>query len=171
MYIVYFQKPGVADKILGADVKKTLRFFFRKWTMSLAEFDARPAEEKNLALVKALQSDESGWMGQNLLSPEELAFYAAAFERTGFTGGINWYRNFTRNWQSTAGMREQIDVPALMIMAENDVVLRPSMADGMEALVPDLEKHLIKNCGHWTQAEQPEELNRVMTSWLKRRFG
>ena len=171
MYIVFFQKPGVADKILSADVKKTLRFFFRKWTMTIEEFDKRPAEEKNLALVKALQSDESGWMGEMLLSEEELAFYADAFERSGFTGGINWYRNFTRNWQTTPDVREQIDVPGLMVMAENDVVLRPSMADGMEALVPDLEKHLIKNCGHWTQAEQPEELNRVMISWLKRRFG
>ncbi len=171
MYIVYFQKPGEADRILGADVKKTLRFFFRKWTMTIEEFDKRPAEEKNLALVKALQSDESAWMGQNLLDPEELAFYAAAFERTGFTGGINWYRNFSRNWQTTEGVKETIDVPGLMIMAEHDIVLRPALADGMEALVPDLEKHLVKDCGHWTQAEQPEELNRVMISWLKRRFG
>jgi len=171
MYIVFFQKPGVADQILGADARKTLRFFFRKWTMTIEEFDARPAEEKNLALVKALQSDESSWMGQNLLTVEELDFYAKHFEKTGFTGGINWYRNFTRNWQTTEGVKEKIDVPALMVMAENDIVLRPSMSDGMEAIVPDLEKHLIKKCGHWTQSEQPEELNRVMTSWLKRRFG
>ena len=171
MYIVFFQKPGEADRILGADAKKTLRFFFRKWTMTIEEFDKRPASEKNLALVSALQSDESGWMGENLLDADELKFYAAAFERTGFTGGINWYRNFTRNWQTTEGVSEKIEVPCLMVMAENDIVLRPSMADGMETLVPDLEKHLIKNCGHWTQAEQPEELNRVMTSWLKRRFG
>jgi pimeloyl-ACP methyl ester carboxylesterase len=171
MYIVFFQKPGEADRILAADVRKTLRFFFRKWTMTLAEFDARPAEEKNLALVKALQSDESAWMGENLLKPDELAFYAQMFEATGFTGGINWYRNFTRNWQTTEGVREKVEVPALMVMAENDVVLRPSLCDGMEALVPDLEKHLIENCGHWTQAERPDELNRVMTSWLKRRFG
>ena len=171
MYIVFFQKPGEADRILGADAKKTLRFFFRKWTMTIEEFDKRPASEKNLALVSALQSDESGWMGENLLDADELKFYAAAFERPGFTGGINWYRNFTRNWQTTEGVSEKIEVPCLMVMAENDIVLRPSMADGMETLVPDLEKHLIKNCGHWTQAEQPEELNRVMTSWLKRRFG
>jgi pimeloyl-ACP methyl ester carboxylesterase len=41
----------------------------------------------------------------------------------------------------------------------------------MEVFVPDLEKHLIKNCGHWTQTEKPDELNRVMIDWLKRRFG
>ena len=171
MYIVYFQKPGEADRILGADVRKTLRFFFRKWTMTIEEFDKRAAEEKNLALVKALQSDESAWMGKNLLGPEELDFYAAAFERTGFTGGINWYRNFSRNWRTTEGVREIVGVPGLKIMAEHDIVLRPALADGMEALVPELEKHLTKNCGHWTQTEQPEELNQVMISWLKRRFG
>ena len=44
------------------------------------------------------------------------------------------------------------------------------MADGMERFVPDLEKVLIKDCGHWTQQEQPEETNRVMIDWLKRRF-
>ncbi|MBI1211012.1 MAG: alpha/beta fold hydrolase [Alphaproteobacteria bacterium] len=171
MYIVYFQKPGEADRILGADVRKAMRFFYRKWTMTIEEFDKRPAEEKNLALVKALQSDESTWMGENLLTPQELDFYVKMFEQSGFTGGINWYRNFTRNWQTTEGVKEKIEVPALMVMAENDVVLRPALTEGMEQLVPDLEKHLIKNCGHWTQAEQPDELNRVMTSWLKRRFG
>jgi pimeloyl-ACP methyl ester carboxylesterase len=45
------------------------------------------------------------------------------------------------------------------------------MADGMEAYVPDLEKALIKDCGHWTQQEHPDELNRIMIGWLKKRFG
>ena len=171
MYIVYFQKPGVADAALGKDVAKTLRLFYRKSGMTIEEFDKRPAEEKNLAFVRALELDEKLWPGKVLLAPEELDVYAKAFTRTGFTGGINWYRNFTRNWQTTEGIAQKVTVPCLMVMAENDIVLRPAMADGMEAFVPDLEKHLIKNCGHWTQAEQPDELNRVMISWLKRRFG
>ncbi|MFM9864810.1 MAG: alpha/beta fold hydrolase [Micropepsaceae bacterium] len=171
MYIVFFQKPGVADAILGRDVAKTLRLFYRKSGMTIAEFEKRPPEEKNLALVRALELDESLWPGKVLLSPEELDVYTKAFTRTSFTGGINWYRNFTRNWQTTEGTAQKVDVPCLMVMAENDIVLRPSMADGMETFVPDLEKHLIKNCGHWTQAEQPDELNQVMISWLKRRFG
>jgi pimeloyl-ACP methyl ester carboxylesterase len=171
MYIVFFQKPGVADAILGRDVAKTLRLFYRKSGMTIEEFDKRPPEERNLALVRALELDESLWPGTVLLTPEEFDVYLKAFTRTGFTGGINWYRNFTRNWQTTEGVAQKVDVPCLMVMAANDIVLRPSMADGMETFVPDLEKHLIKDCGHWTQAEQPAELNRVMTSWLKRRFG
>ncbi len=171
MYIVFFQKPGVADALLGRDPAKTLRLFYRKTGITLEEFDKRPAEEKNFALARAFDVDESLWPGQVLLSAEELDVYAKAFARTGFTGGINWYRNFTRNWQTTEGVTQKVNVPCLMVMAANDVVLRPALADGMEAFVPDLEKHLIRDCGHWTQAEKPDELNRVMIDWLKRRFG
>jgi pimeloyl-ACP methyl ester carboxylesterase len=171
MYIVFFQKPGPADAILAADPGKTLRFFYRKSAMTIAEFDKLPAEQRNLALVAALQSDESLWPGAQLHTPEEHAHFVKMFTRTGFTGGINWYRNFTRNWQIMENVPQRVECPALMVMAENDIVLRPSMADGMEAFVPDLEKHLIRNCGHWTQSEQPEELNRAMTGWLRRRFG
>ncbi len=171
MYIVYFQKPGVADAALAANPGKTLRLFYRRTSMTIAEFDARPAEERYLALVHALQADEGLWPGQPLHNADEHEFFLKSFTRTGFTGGINWYRNFTRNWQSMENVVQKVNCPALMVMAENDVVLRPSLADGMEAFVPDLEKHLIKGCGHWTQTEKPEELNRVMIDWLKRRFG
>jgi pimeloyl-ACP methyl ester carboxylesterase len=171
MYIVWFQKPGVADAALDADPGKVLRLFYRRTGMTIAEFDAQPAERKNLAFFQALNSDESLWPGKLLHTPEEHAYFLQAFTRTGYTGGINWYRNFTRNWQIMENVTQKVTCPSLMVMAENDIVLRPSLADGMDAYVPDLEKHLIKDCGHWTQSEKPDELNRVMVDWLKRRFG
>jgi len=171
MYIVFFQKFGVADALLDKDVARSMRFWYRKSGMTLAEFDARPAAEKNLAFLKGFQADESTWGGEVLLTPEEHAYYTKAFEKAGFTGGINWYRNFSRNWKDSEGLVEKVDVPSLMISAADDFVLRPAMADGMEQYVPDLEKHIIPNCGHWTQSEQPDALNRLMVDWLKRRFG
>ena len=57
-----------------------------------------------------------------------------------------------------------------MVMAEKDAVLPPSSADGMEAIVPDLEKVLIADCGHWTQQEQPLAVNRAILGWLDHRF-
>lgn len=171
MYIVYFQKPGVADATLAADPGKTLRFFYRKSSLTIAEFDKLPADQRNLALVSALQSDEGLWPGAQLHNAEEHEFFLKSFTRTGFTGGINWYRNFTRNWQLMENVTQTVNCPSLMVMADNDIVLRPALADGMNAFVPDLEKHLIRNCGHWTQTEQPAELNRIMVDWLKRRFG
>jgi microsomal epoxide hydrolase/non-specific protein-tyrosine kinase len=53
-----------------------------------------------------------------------------------------------------------------MICAENDPILIPASAEGMEKYVPDLTKKLIKDCGHWTQQEQPEEVNRLIIEWL-----
>ena len=64
-----------------------------------------------------------------------------------------------------------VRVPSLMIMAENDAVLPPSAADGMEKLIPDLEKHLVKGSGHWTQQEKPEEVSAKLIEWRRRRFG
>lgn len=171
MYIVHFQTPGEADLILNADPGKTLRFFFRRTGITLAQYDSRPKEHRKLSLVDAIAGgQEQVWPGQVLLSDAELGYYLSRFAKTGFTGGINWYRNWTRNWETTKDLSDNIPHPALMVMAENDIVLRPSLADGMEAFVPKVEKHLIKDCGHWTQAEKPEELNRVMIDWLRRNF-
>ncbi|HEY4986863.1 MAG TPA: alpha/beta hydrolase [Bradyrhizobium sp.] len=172
MYIVYFQKPGAADAVLAKDVGKAFRFFMRKSGMKAADYAKLPAEQRNLALVKALEADESGWGGgQQLLNAEEMKFFVDTFTRTGFTGGINWYRNFTRNWERSEGVEQKVNVPCLMIMAEDDVVLSPAMADGMEKYVPDLEKALIKDCGHWTQQEHPDQVNTILINWLNKRFG
>jgi non-specific protein-tyrosine kinase len=105
------------------------------------------------------------------LSAEEKKVFVDTFSKTGFTGGINWYRNFTRNWQRSEGLDHNVRVPSLMIMAENDAVLPPSAADGMEKLVPDLEKYLVKDSGHWTQQEKPEEVSAKLIEWRRRRIG
>ncbi|MDE2463968.1 MAG: alpha/beta hydrolase [Alphaproteobacteria bacterium] len=170
MYIVFFQKPGVADALLAKDVARTFRFFMRKSGIRAVDYAKLPKEARNLELVHALGGDESGWPGEPLLSPQDLKFFVDTYEKTGFTGGINWYRNFTRNWHLSEKLVQQIEVPALMIMAEDDVVLSPAMAEGMEHYVPDLEKVLIKACGHWTQQEAPQQTNSAMLDWLQRRF-
>ena len=170
MYIVYFQKPGEADVALAKDVGKSFRFFMRKNGISALDYAKLPKEARNLELVNAIQSDESLWPGEALLTPGELKVFVDTFTRTGFTGGINWYRNMTRNWEVSGTMEQKVHVPGLMIMAEDDVVLSPAMADGMERFVPDLERVLIRHCGHWTQQEHPEETSAAMIDWLTRRF-
>ncbi len=57
-----------------------------------------------------------------------------------------------------------------MVSAANDVVLRPSMTDGMDTWVPDLEKHVVADAWHWTPEEKPDKVNRLAISWLQKRF-
>jgi pimeloyl-ACP methyl ester carboxylesterase len=122
-------------------------------------------------LVKIVQAYDPAFdPRERFLTDDELAVFVETFQRTGFTGGINWYRNFTRNWRLAEGVEDKVKVPSLMVMAELDAVLPPSAADGMEAYVTDLEKTLIKGSGHWTQQEKPEETSRVIVDWLARRF-
>jgi pimeloyl-ACP methyl ester carboxylesterase len=157
--------------LLAKDTGKTFRFFMRKGGATAEEYAKLPKEQRNLELVHALQSDESLWPGELVMPKDELQFFIDTFQKTGFTGGINWYRNFTRNWVESGKVEQKVHVPGLMIMAEDDVVLSPAMADGMERFVPDLEKVLIKKCGHWTQQEHPQETSDAMIGWLKKRFS
>jgi pimeloyl-ACP methyl ester carboxylesterase len=170
MYIVWFQKPGVADAALGADVDKTMRFFMRK-PAAIEQAVTPPAAGSTFAFGDALKAWDKADTANQLLTADELAAFVETFEATGFTGGINWYRNFTRNWERSADLPTRIDgLPCLMIMAEKDVVLSPAMADGMEDVISDLEKALIKGSGHWTQQEKPQEVNQLILDWMDRRF-
>lgn len=104
----------------------------------------------------------------DFLSAADFEVFATTFERTGFRGGLNWYRNFDYNWETTAYLAgAKVPQPALMITAELDPVLRPEMAEGMTAWVPNLRAtHLVKDCGHWTQQEKPDVVNRVLSEFL-----
>ncbi|THD53222.1 alpha/beta hydrolase [Phenylobacterium sp.] len=170
MYIVWFQTPGDADAVLAADVEKTMRFFMRR-PAGLATA-AQPAQGgSTFAFKTLLQQWDPTDQGTQLLTAEELAVFVDTFQATGFTGGINWYRNFTRNWERSEGLPGRIDgVACLMITAELDPVLTPSSAEGMPTLIGDLEMHMVSGSGHWTQQEKPEEVNRLILHWLERRF-
>ena len=171
MYIVFFQQPEAPEAVFEADVDKTFRFFMRKSDTSPAEFDSRPAGQRSLALQTALQHYKPEADPQQFLSEAERAVFVGTFTRTGFRGGINWYRNFTRNWERSADLLDHVSQPSLMIMAENDVVLPPSAADGMEAYVPQLTKVLIRGSGHWTQQEKPRETSEAIGAWMRSVFA
>ncbi len=186
MYIVHFQKPGEADAVLGADPRKTMNFFLRRpperaqatpATEAFSGEDSKGfASERDpngpsiFPLVRMVEVYDPAADGRaRFLTDAEFEVFASTFAATGFTGGINWYRNMTRNWQRSEGIASDIAVPCLMVMAEKDAVLPPSSADGMGAFIPDLEKVLVKDSGHWTQQEQPEQVNRILIDWLDRR--
>ncbi|MDZ4828069.1 MAG: alpha/beta hydrolase [Actinomycetota bacterium] len=99
-----------------------------------------------------------------------LEVYKEAFRPAGaLTPPIEYYRNLDRNWELTASIAEnKIEVPCLMICAADDPVLPPALSEGMEERVPNLERVIIENCGHWTQQERPEETSAAILTYLTR---
>jgi soluble epoxide hydrolase/lipid-phosphate phosphatase len=168
-YVLYFQTPGVAEAELDRDVRRTLRGFWQPP-------DRARLEELLSAGPQALGPPTGGLLDRlpdaphgSFITAEDFEVFAAAYAKTGFRGGLNWYRNFDTNWETTAYLSgAKVEQPALMITAELDPVLRPELATGMEAWVPNLRgTHLVKNSGHWTQQEKPEEVNGALIEFLR----
>ena len=170
-YFNTFLEPGRAEPILEADVRRTFEMFLSRggfWDREA--FAAMPEDsiERRMDLLAMLQRDELP--GEPFLPAAAMDYFVNTFEATGFTGGLNWYRASLRMGAIMADAAPRIEVPSLYIGAENDVILPPSSADGMEDFISDLEKHTVQDSGHWTQQEQPEEVNRVIVDWLRRKI-
>lgn len=149
-YILHFQTPGVADAQLASDPTAFLRRFLNRASADVFDGNAE---------VPPLPD----W-----ISEAEFAVYEAAFRRTGFTGGLNWYRNIDRNWELTAESDgNQIDVPTMFLAGERDPVLSFLPVGPMQAQVSDLrELLLLPGGGHWIQQERPAETNEALLRFL-----
>jgi pimeloyl-ACP methyl ester carboxylesterase len=90
------------------------------------------------------------------------------FSRTGFTGGLNWYRNISRNWEITADLAQtKVVVPALFLAGAQDLVALFMSDTHMDAWVTDLRVRVtLPATGHWVQQERPAEVNEALLSFL-----
>ncbi|NEB79160.1 alpha/beta hydrolase [Streptomyces sp. SID14478] len=148
-YMVWFQEPGVADRALAQNVRRTL-VTREIWSAAWA---ARPDEE----------FPAPAW-----LSERELAHYVDEFERTGFTGGLNYYRNLDRTWELTGHLAERtIDCPALFVTGSQDPVRHFMPDDKMERVLTDLRGRVVLDgAGHWVQQERPAEVDAALLDFL-----
>jgi pimeloyl-ACP methyl ester carboxylesterase len=162
-YIVHFiRKPGVADAAFARDPKNLLRNLYRtgQWNEP-APSTPRPG----MAMINLV--DERDPRGRLMMSEAELDVFAKAFIEGGFTGPINWYRNFTRNWRTLGTVPQKVSCPALMIHGRYDMV---PQSERLKNFVPNVEVATLE-CGHWIQQEQPDEVNRLMLDWLARHYA
>ncbi len=166
-YIVNFQTSDEADRAFAEDPAHFFDVVMRHKQISRQRFDSLPPERKIVNFIRALKQERH--FGEPLLRDEERDYYAAAFAKSGFTGPINWYRNWTHNWRITAGIDPTITIPTLFIGAVDDVIVAPEQIDAMKPLVTDLTMHMLENCGHWSQQEKPADVNRLILDWLVQR--
>lgn len=170
MYVLMFQDGTEGDRLMALDPERTFRSAMRKDVIAPVDYFNLPAQYRQMAFFPPLGMPEAAMLGDEVLSPDDLAFFTLMFEETGFTPAINWYRNLSRNWQAGLAVDQTVRVPSLMVAGADDVVFTPGMTRGMGDYVPDLETVVIEGSGHWTPNETPEQLNAAAISWLGKRF-
>lgn len=166
-YIVNFQDSDEADRAFATDPTHFFDVVMRKQQVTREAFDRLPAERKVFSFLRIFGRDYA--TGEPVLTDEERDYYAAAYAKSGFTGPINWYRNWTKNWERLEGVDQRISIPTLFIGASDDVIIAPEHIEGMKPLMGDLELHMINGCSHWSQQEHPDTANALMIDWLQRR--
>ena len=134
-YQLYFQEPGVAEAELERDTHTTdppapRRRVRRRWRgAAAASLGWCHAAAGFLDFKGDSEAALPAW-----LTEADIDFYAAEFKRTGFRGGLNWYRNIDRNWELLAAWKgAKVMVPALYVAGDRDLVVR---FPGMDKLLP-----------------------------------
>ncbi|MCY3822008.1 MAG: alpha/beta hydrolase [Gammaproteobacteria bacterium] len=164
-YMLYFQTPGVAEHELQKDVRRTLRMLLYSASGAGIE-NAFGRLPKTAGFLDQMTEPEAlpDW-----LTEEDLDYFTDEFQRAGFRGGLNWYRNIDRNWELSAPFAgRRIEQPALFITGDRDLTLAmPGYEERMRAVVPNLgEVVTFAGIGHWTQQENPEGTNAAMLDFL-----
>jgi len=171
-YQLYFQEPGVAE----AELDRNVHTAFRISRINVSG-DAPPRPEPFgmvplrgglFARVPPLPPPLPAW-----LTEADIDYYTSEFTRTGFRGGLNWYRNIDRNWELLAPFDGvPVGVPALYIVGDRDPVVK---FPGMDRHIADLPKFapqlreviMLPGCGHITQEERPAEVSAAMIDFIR----
>jgi pimeloyl-ACP methyl ester carboxylesterase len=170
-YILYFQEPGVAEREFDADPRGILSRLYLS-----------PDSPRAPPTVTDPKRAAGGWIPRlgaplglpSWLTQADLDYYVAEFTEAGFRGGINYYRNFDRNWATTPQLTgAKIAAPVLFLAGDKDSVIRGATAEGLRASLQRTATDLrgvvlLPNTGHWLQQERPAETNAAIIDFLAR---
>lgn len=169
-YILYHNEPGVAEAEYDSDPRGLLSRLY-----------VSPKSPREAPIITDRIRSAGGWIGRlgapkdlpDWLTADDLDYIVSQFENAGFRGGVNYYRNFHRNWEITENLADaRVKVPTLFIAGEKDVVIAKATTEAlthtMSRVVDDLrDVVLIPEIGHWVQQEAPERTNAVILEFLR----
>lgn len=175
-YQLYFQEPGIAEAELERDPRETIRRLLY-WGSGDGRGRALTPGAGDVGMVPRgggfLSRREAPATLPAWITEADVDVYAAEFARTGFRGGLNWYRNIDRNWELLAPWAgAKVTVPALYVTGDRDLVIAFRGMDrllrALKSFVPELRETIVlPGCGHWTQQERPAEVNAAMLRFLR----
>jgi epoxide hydrolase A/B len=159
-------QPGVADAELNGDPARTIRRMLGGLRDSGQDAIVGMMTPGSAGFIDRLPEPEHlpDWITQ-----AEIDHYTEEFTRTGFTGGLNWYRNFDRNWELTESPPSPtIDVPTLFLAGSADPVLGFTPRDHVgDVVTGSYREILFDGAGHWLQQERAAEVNAALLEFLE----
>jgi len=170
-YILYHNEAGgVAEKEYDSDPRGLLSRLYLS-----------PDSPREDPVITDPKRAAGGWIPRlgaakelpDWLTQTDLDYYVAQFEKTGFRGGVNYYRNFQRNWKITEHLSgAKIEVPTLFVAGEQDMVIGGANAETLKGMmgnfIPDLrDVVLVPDIGHWIQQEEPAATNKALLEFLR----
>jgi pimeloyl-ACP methyl ester carboxylesterase len=173
-YLLYFQEPGVAEAELERDVRQTLLKMLGGGSVAGGPREGSGGPVGIVPRDGVLSGRPTPATLPDWLREADFDFYVREFERTGFRGGLNWYRNIDRNWELLAPFEgAKVTVPALYMVGDRDLIMAlPGMDRAIANLannVPRLRgKVILPGCGHLIQQERASEVNAAMIDFLRK---
>jgi pimeloyl-ACP methyl ester carboxylesterase len=169
-YQAYFQAADVAEEEAQRDVRDYLRKFYYALCGDAPDGTWPRNKTADATLLQGLVDPDPfpAWLGD-----DDLEYYVDEFEKSGFRGPINRYRNHVRDFAYLQQFKgRKIEQPALFIGGSRDLVLtsagRVDFLARMRAEIPDLRgADILEGCGHWTQQERPDDVNERVLAWLQ----
>lgn len=169
-YILYHNEPGgIAEAEYDADPRGLIHRFYQSPDAPRAEPEITDPRRTAGGWIRRMGEPEAlpAWQTQ-----ADLDYVVGEFERAGFRGGVNYYRNMDRNWERTADLADpSITTPTLFVAGDHDMVISGADADAlrdrMAMSVPGLrDVVLIPHVGHWVQQEAPDSTNDALLGFL-----
>lgn len=168
-YQKYFQRPGVAEAELNADVRRSLRMVYFNLSGDAPKdiwISDKPEDAKLLdGLIDPATLPD--WLTQ-----ADLDYYTEQFQANGFATALHRYRCQTLDWEQLPGLRNaRIRPPACFLAGTKEIVLSFApdidLIGNMRTLTDDLRMcRMIDGAGHWLQQERPQEVNSALLQFL-----
>ncbi|WP_226648253.1 alpha/beta fold hydrolase [Microbulbifer variabilis] len=172
-YNHFLQQPEIPEELLNNNVENFFRTFFQKGDLTSENLSKLPLNSPERKLdLSAMMSSKTEKMPL-FVSEKDLRVYVDTYQKTGFDGGINWYRAMDISWKEMQKHPQHwaLDIPYLYLWPAQDPINPQGLQAGLEDYIDNYQAFSIEDCGHFAMEEKPKKISHHIVNWLNQYFS